>query len=199
MLLILTGSLGTILLGNAPIQGATGVGVWCGICSGLCFGLYGVAVRYYMRGIPSMVAFSAISLYSAAGMIVLMFVFGKSHGLGVLQLSGLNWFLLVSSSMIGIAIGHTCYYAAIARLGVAVSTAIVQVAPFIGGIASMLIFSEKLTPGQWISGFIMLGGAMLLLRAEQSRPRPVAEPSTVTAFPVVLEDAGDATVLAAEK
>jgi drug/metabolite transporter (DMT)-like permease len=199
MTLIVVGSVGTILLGAAPIRGATGVGVWCGISSGLCFGLYGVSVRYFMRGVPSMVAFSAISLYSAAGMIVLMIFFGKSHGLGVLELSGLNWFLLVSSAMIGIAIGHTCYYAAIARLGVAVSTAIVQIAPFIGGIASMLIFAEKLTSGQWISGFIMLGGAMMLLRAEQSRPRHVVKISTVPAFPVALEDVGDATALAAEK
>jgi hypothetical protein len=77
--------------------------------------------------------------------------------------------------LIGIALGHVFYYAAMARLGVAVASAVIQLAPFLGGAASVVIFHEVLTSGQWTSGLVLLGGAALLLRAEQRRPRqPVA-------------------------
>ena len=171
MALVVFGSTGTVVLGYAPIAGATAVGIALGLTAGAFFGLYGVAVRHWMRGISAMTSFAAISLYTAIGMVALMVLKGESHGLGVLDLSFLGWLILVVSAFVGIALGHVFYYASIARLGVAVASAIIQLAPFLGGIASVLIFHEILTTGQWISGIVLLGGAMLLLRAEQARTK----------------------------
>lgn len=169
--LVVAGSIGTVVLGSAPIEGATAVGILLGLVAGAFFGLYGVSVRYWMRGIPAVTSFSAISLYTAAGMVLLMLLFGESHGTEVFELSLGNWGILVVSALIGIALGHVFYYAAMARLGVAVASAVIQLAPFLGGAASVLIFHEVLTVGQWASGLVLLLGAWLLLRAERARPK----------------------------
>jgi len=175
MVLVVCGSAGTVLLGQAPLRGGTATGIILGLAAGLFFGLYGVSVRYWMRGISPVVSFSAISLYTAVGMVVLMIIKGESGGLTVFGLSFFNWFMLVASAVLGIALGHVFYYAAIARLGVAITSATIQLAPFLGGIGAMLVFGEVLTIGQWLSGGLLLGGAWVLLLAERARsrePRP---------------------------
>ena len=171
MCAVIGGSVGTVLLGSAPIHGATATGIILGATAGLLFGLYGVGVRYFMHGIPAMTSFSVISLYTSAGLVVLMLVRGHNHGLDVFQLSPFNWFMLLASAIIGIAICHVSYYAAINRLGVAVSTAIVQLSPFLCAIGSLFLYHEILTRGQWLSGFLMIAGALCLLAAEQKRHR----------------------------
>jgi arsenate reductase len=192
LVLVVSGSVGTVLLGSAPLAGATAAGVALGLCSGAFFGLYGLSVRYYMRGIPAMISFSAISLYSALGLIALMIVVSPTRGLAVLDLSGFNWFVLVSSALIGIAMGHVFYYAALARLGVAVASGVIQLAPFLCAAGSTWLFDERLTAAQWQSGFVMLAGALLLLRAEQRRR---SAHRTVPAAPIEPEDAGDPTAI----
>ncbi len=171
MAAVVAGSVGTVFLGHAPIGNATATGIVLGATSGAFFGLYGVCVRYFMRGIPSMTSFSVISLYTASVLVAIMLIVGKDHGGQVFELSAFNWFILVASALIGIAICHVSYYAAIARLGVAVSTAIVQLAPFLCAIGAYVWFNEVLSGLQWASGFVMMVGAMMLLTAEQQRPR----------------------------
>lgn len=197
MLLVVGGSIGTIGFDDQPIAGMTATGVFLGAASGALFGLYGVSVRFWMRGVPSMQSFAAISTYTALAMVGLMVARGEAHGLKVLELGPREVVYLVLSAFLGIAIGHIAYYASISRLGVAIAGAIVQLAPFIGGAASVVIFHEILTAGQWISGVIMLAGGGLLLRAEQRRHVRVERP-VVAAFPVELEDAGDPSALCAE-
>jgi drug/metabolite transporter (DMT)-like permease len=186
---LIAGSVGTVFLGQAPIQGATATGVILGATSGLLFGLYGVGVRYYMRGIPAMTSFSVISLYTAAGLVAIMMWRGQDAGLGAVRLSAFNGFMLVASAVIGIAICHVSYYAAIARLGVAVSTAVVQLSPFLCAIGAWALFGDTLTPAQWISGFLMIAGALALLRAEQRRRRPRHVPATT----VLMDELSEAT------
>ena len=188
LLAVVAGSVGTVFLGSAPIQGATATGIFLGATSGLMFGLYGVAVRYTMRGIPAMTSFSVISLYTATALVALMAVFGERRGLAVLDLSGFNWLMLITSAIVGIAICHVSYYAAIARLGVAISTAIVQLSPFLCAVGSMILFNEILTRGQWLSGFLMIGGAMLLLCAENRRSRATRSRE----LPVIADELADA-------
>ena len=171
MTLIVGGSIGTVLLGQEPIKGGTAFGILLGAGAGAFYGLYGVAVRYWMRGIPAMTSFAAISLYTAAGVVTLMFIFAESRGMKALTLSGTNWMVLVTSSLIGIAMGHVFFYAAMARLGVAVTNAVVQLAPFFTGVASIILFKEILTSGQWLSGVTLLCGALILLRVERDRHR----------------------------
>ncbi|MCH8149679.1 MAG: hypothetical protein IH987_17110, partial [Planctomycetes bacterium] len=83
MLLVVGGSVGTVLFGKDPIEGGTAVGILLGAAAGAFYGLYAVAVRYWMHGVPAMTSFAAISLYTAAGVGALMVAFGAKHGLTV--------------------------------------------------------------------------------------------------------------------
>ncbi len=169
MSLVVISSIGTILFSSAPVEGATAIGIVLGLIAGVFFGLYGVAVRHYMRDVPATTSFAVISLYTAGGMVVLMMIWGVDSGMSVFRLSAFNWMILVVSAIVGIALGHVFYYASIARLGVAVSGAIIQLAPFLCAAASVAIFGEVLTTGQWMSGIVLLVGGFILLDAEKRR------------------------------
>lgn len=169
MLLVIMGTSGTILLGTTPVEAVTLSGILLAIGSGLFFACYGLSVRHYMDGIPSLLAFSVISLYSASGMVALMFFLGEDAGLSVFSLSAFQFFLLMLSSFIGIALGHVCYYHAIAKLGVAVSSGVLQLQPFIVAVASMLVFGEVLTGRQWMSGGFAICGALMMILVQHRR------------------------------
>lgn len=140
-------------------------GVAMAIGSGLLFACYGLAVRKYMDGINSVLAFAAICQYTAGAMIVLMLCFGSAAGASALGLPAGEMMWLLISALIGIAIGHVFYYMSIARLGVAISAGVIQLQPFMVAVASMLLLPDVpgLTAAQWLSGVMAVCGAMLML------------------------------------
>jgi drug/metabolite transporter (DMT)-like permease len=214
IVLVVGGTSATILLAPdkpSTISEASGVladdpalartlGVALSIAAGGLFACYALGVRKFMVGINSMIAFAAISQYTALAMIVLMLAFGTSLGLTALPdawadagaLSTTGFWLLLASSVIGIALGHVAYYMAINRLGVAVASGVIQLQPFVVSIASLLIFKELLTGGQWVAGAVAVSGAGSMLwsqhRALKGKPPLLAPwrrgaPVTVEALP----------------
>jgi len=143
--------------------GAYLAGITLAIGSGMLFAGYGLAVRKYMEGVNSVLAFAAICQITAVILVILMLVLGAGRGGAALDLATDQFFYLLLSALIGIAIGHVFYYMAIARLGVAVSSGVLQLQPFIVAVASIMLFQEVLTTGQWIGGCVAVSGAMLML------------------------------------
>jgi len=141
-------------------------GVALALGSGLLFALYGLAVRKYMEGINSVLAFAAICQYTAGAMVVLMLIFGASFGTTVFSMATDQIMWLLVSAVIGIAIGHVFYYMSIARLGISITAGVLQLQPFIVAIVSMVLFKEIITSGQWLSGVIAVGGAILMLSVQ---------------------------------
>jgi drug/metabolite transporter (DMT)-like permease len=176
---VLGGTSGTLLLGDQPLTGAHAAGVGLSLLTGLFFALYGITVRQYMSEMGSVVAFAAISQYTAAAMVVLMLLRGEGAGIGALELPRGEFVLLLVSAVIGIALGHVFYYMSIRRLGVAISSGVLQTHPFAVGIGSLLLFGEKLTSAQWTSGVIAVGGALLMLAARR-RMAPTRAPAPST-------------------
>lgn len=163
--LVFAGTVGTILMGE-PIEGERSsyvTGVTLAILAGAGFAAYALAVRRYMSDIPSLLAFAAISLYTAIAMVAMMLTLGENLGAGALDLSGRLFAFLLLSSVIGIALGHVLYYISIKRLGVAVSTGVIQLQPVCVSVLSYLWFKEVLTLGQWASGSLAIAGALLML------------------------------------
>ena len=154
-------------------------GVGRAVAAGAGFAAYALAVRRWMHGINAIQSFAVISLYTAIGMVGAMVAFGERGGLTALDLVGrplgdgvagepVSWILnqftmLLLSALIGIALGHVAYYYAIAKLGVAVSSGVIQLQPFFVSLASLMIFGEQLTGLQWSSGAVAVLGATLLL------------------------------------
>jgi drug/metabolite transporter (DMT)-like permease len=179
LFLVVVGTVGTILLGSEGLPtGSTLFGVILAVAAGAGFAAYALAVRRWMHGFNAIQSFAIISLYTAIGTVGVMVVLGERHGLTALDLIGLPiehgagtiavfpfdmFGMLLLSALIGIALGHVAYYYAIAKLGVAVSSGVIQLQPFFVSIASLMIFGEMLTTWQWVSGTIAVVGASLLL------------------------------------
>lgn len=178
--LVIAGTTGTILLGDEGLPtGATLHGVVLALLAGAGFAGYALAVRKFMHGINAIQSFAVISLYTAIGMIAVMVVLGERQGLAALDLIGQpigesagdarapflfdQFGMLLLSALIGIALGHVAYYYAIAKLGVAVSSGVIQLQPFFVSLASLAIFHEQLTGLQWSSGTVAVVGATLIL------------------------------------
>ncbi len=165
---VMLGTAGAVLLDNDPPDIGHVLGVLLAIGSGFLFAAYGLAVRRYMVGINSVIAFAAISQFTALAMLVLMLGLGEQAGASVIELNVQQIIWLLISAVIGIALGHVFYYMSIARLGVAVSAGVLQLQPFLVAIGSYLLFAEVLTAGQWASGSVAVAGAVLMLGVQRS-------------------------------
>lgn len=170
MVLVLCGTIGTIFLGHARPSGAGAMGVLAGLSSGALFGCYALAVRARMQRYSSMVSFSVISLYTAAALVLIMWVMSGDHGAATLRLSGRQWIMLVVSALAGIALGHVFYYASIARIGVASASSILLLQPFLTAAMSRLWFGERLTAHQWAAGCISVLGAGVIIHTQRRLP-----------------------------
>jgi drug/metabolite transporter (DMT)-like permease len=160
---VLVGTAGAVLLGSEPIGRADAEGIVLSIASGALFAGYALSVRRYMTSFNPVVAFATISQYTAAAMVALMLLIGNRGGLDALSMGGRDFVLLLISAVIGIALGHVLYYMSVSRLGVAVSSGVLQLHPFVTGIASFFVFREVLSAAQWSSGFVAVAGAALML------------------------------------
>jgi len=169
--MVLGGTVGTMLLGESPPQGLQAFGLFLAVSSGLFFAAYALSVRYYMQGVGSITAFSAISQYTAVAMVVLMLTLGEDHGATAASLPSGQFMLLLLSAIIGIALGHVFYYASIARLGVAVSSGVVQLQPILVTAASWALFDERLTVLQFVCGAIAISGAATMLYVQHRLSR----------------------------
>ncbi|RMH14645.1 MAG: DMT family transporter [Planctomycetota bacterium] len=152
------------------------LGMTLAVLSGAGFGFYGLAVRHFMHGVPSHIAFAAIAQYTAAAMIATMILMSPGHGIGPISARPIVLIVLVVSTFTGIAGTHVFYYMSIARVGVAVSTAVLQLQPFGVGVISFMILGEKLSLPQWACGVGAVVGAALALWAQHTmRRRPGAD------------------------
>lgn len=175
MALVVAGSAALLLLGGA-FRGATAEGFGLAVLAGFLFALYGLAVRRNMHGAPPILAFAAISQYTAAGMVAAMLLFADRAGLGVLAMPRSEVTLLLVSAVIGIALGHVFYYTSIARLGVAVTAGVIQLQPFCVAAASYFLFGERLSRAQWAGGGVAIAGAALMLWVQSRSPVAAGEP-----------------------
>ena len=171
--------IGTILaLAGFVIMSVKGVSATAGVsvvgivmmffCS-IFWGMYGVGVRYVMRDIHPLVVFSIVGSYTSIGLIV-MAPLGEPAS--VLQLKPTTLTLLVVSALIGISAAHGLFYAAVQRIGVAISSLTLAATPFVSIIVSHLALGERFSPGQWIGGLILIAGSTLALWSQQRLPPP---------------------------
>lgn len=163
---------GSVLLGGNGLSGESSVlGVVLAIAAGLGYGVYGLSVRKFMYGYHPVIAFGVIAIYTATALVICMALFGRSHGMEVLDLAPKELWALGLSAFFGIAIGHVLYYTAIDRLGVATTASVLQLQPFIVSAISAALFGEVLSAGQWGGGLVAVIGAALVLSAQKALER----------------------------
>ena len=166
VVMVMGGTAGTIIFDDGFGGQATMFGVGLALWAGAFFAGYALAVRKYMTGMNPMMSFAVISQYTAVTMLVIMLVAGVNFGSTALELPGPQFGLLLLSSVIGIGLGHVLYYFSIARLGVAVSTGVIQLQPFTVALLSLWWFGERLGALQWTTGGLAVLGAVIMLAVQ---------------------------------
>jgi drug/metabolite transporter (DMT)-like permease len=131
----------------------------------LFFGLYAVAVRLCLRGINSLIGFGMVAQYVSIGTVTAMLVWGAPSI--IINLPAQAWAALVVSSVLGIAMGHFFLYAAIKRVGAAITSGVQSVTPFLTVGFAYLFLGESMTASKWLAGTIMVVGAAVLLSVER--------------------------------
>jgi drug/metabolite transporter (DMT)-like permease len=146
---------------------------WSGLlimlACGVCYGFYGVTVRYVMGRLNPLFVFGVVGSYTSLGLIA-MAPLGRPASL--LTMPPQAWLTMLVSAVTGISLAHGMYYAAVQRIGAAVSTLMLSVTPFVTICGSAVFLGERFTPKQWVGGSILVLGATLAMRAQQHLPHP---------------------------
>ncbi|MCL4219864.1 MAG: DMT family transporter [Phycisphaerales bacterium] len=167
---------------EAVSAGQMVLGMTLAVGSGASFGAYGLAVRRAMHGVPSALAFAGISQYTAVVMLAVMLLVSPGHGILPLHAPPLVLGVLCLSALTGIAGGHVTYYMSINGIGVAVTTALMQLQPFGVGVISFLILDERLSPAQWMCGVVAMAGAVMALWVQHAMRRRPGDRDDLEAF-----------------
>jgi drug/metabolite transporter (DMT)-like permease len=169
--LLMLGMAGILVEGGAFDGGASTLGVVLSLAAGAGYASYALAVRRFMSSYHPIIAFGVIALYTAAALVALMLAFGRHGGADVLQLESRELWALAVSAFFGIALGHVLYYTSIDRLGVATTTGVLQLQPFVVAGISFVVFGERMTAIQWGGGIVAVVGAALVLGAQKAAER----------------------------
>jgi len=143
----------------------TWTGLFVVLGHALFIGMYGVSIRYYMRGVKPWYSFPIICVYTSVILFALMWIFGEPHRF--LEMQPHRMGIVVFSSLVGIAVAHVAFYYSLEHLGVSISSSSGLIMPFLTAIGSFFIFGEIFSTGQLTSGVMLLVGAGLLLWAQQ--------------------------------
>ena len=147
----------------------TGVGFLIVMAATMMWAVYTVAVKKSFRDIDSRIGFAVVSIYTMAGLSILMVLVGKPTD--CLKMPASIWPMLVISGILPIALSHTLYYMTIKRIGATIPALTLLSTPFIVFALSRVVFQETLTRGQWLWGLVLIVGAACSIIAQRSLGR----------------------------
>lgn len=153
-----------ILVDDAAIRPAGIVIIF--LCS-LCYGAYGVAVRYVMGKLDPLAVFAVICTYTS---IPLLAMAPLGNPASVLDLKAVPLVVLLVSGLVGVAVAHGLYYIAVQRLGVVVTSMTLTATPFVSIIGSSIWLGERFTLGLWLAGSVLVIGTGCALWSQQHLP-----------------------------
>jgi drug/metabolite transporter (DMT)-like permease len=169
---------GFVLLSASKIQSdaeVTAVGILIALGCSMFYGFYGVSVRHFLQRTNPVVSSGVVSAFVSLGTVVAMFGFGDFRALA--HVSSGDWIVIVVSSVTGITLGHYFLYAAVPRLGAAITSATQTLTPFVTMVLAAWFLDESMNRLEWLAGLMMVVGAAILLWAHY---RVVAGRATVS-------------------
>jgi len=150
------------------------IGMTLAAIAGVGYACYAMAVRKCLAGVGAKLSFSVISVYVGLFLLLLMALFSEGPVAQLVAIDGTTWVWLLLSVISGLAVGHVIYFIALARLGVAAATGVVQLQPFTVAAASWFIFGESLTSLQILCGTLAVAGAVVMLNTQRRMARAAA-------------------------
>ncbi len=161
----LTGVVGVIVFQHELSFRTSFWGAFLPIASSISWAVYTLTAKVMFKHTDSRISFSVITIYMAAGLGTLAFLFGEPGQL--LDMNAKDWFNLVTSGIGSIALAHVFYYIAIQRIGATIPAMTLLATPFCTIIASRIIYGETLTRGQLAFGSILIIGAAAAILAQR--------------------------------
>lgn len=165
MILSLAGVTGVMYYHADFTAARTMMGIILSLASGLFWAVYTIAAKIYFKESDSLHAFSVTSIYTTIGLGVLTFLFGNVAG--SLHMNAWQWSYVIISSIIGIALSHVLYYAAMRRIGATIPALIILAQPFLVLAFSFFLFGESMNFMQLVSGMILLAGSAIAIWAQE--------------------------------
>jgi drug/metabolite transporter (DMT)-like permease len=165
MFLSIAGVIGVMYFKHDFAAVKTRTGIFLALGASLAFAAYAVSASIFFKKHDSCQAFAVTSIYTTLGFAVLVFLFGNIKG--SFTLNGLQWVYVVISSIIGIALGHPFYYAAMKRIGATIPSLILLAQPFLVLAFSRFIFGETMNLPQFLFGMTLLSGSALAIWAQE--------------------------------
>ncbi|MCX5632889.1 MAG: DMT family transporter [Phycisphaerae bacterium] len=159
------GLVGVITLKHDFTARASVIGIVISLGWAINWSLYSVAAKTALKNIDSAAGFAVISIYTTVPLAILAFIFG--HVGQCTSMSSSAWIYLIISGISSIAISHSCYYAAIKRMGATIPSLAVLAQPFLILLVSHILFNETLSPAQWLFGIILIAGAAIAVLARE--------------------------------
>jgi drug/metabolite transporter (DMT)-like permease len=144
---------------------ASAIGIILTLGFAISWAVYTILIKVLLKNEDSTASFTAVSVYTAIGLGILAFAFGKPS-----QCTGFSpfvWFLLILSSLTSITTSHITFYASIKRIGSTIPTLVVLAQPFLVLLVSGPLFGERLVGMQWFFGILLIVGAALAIKAQE--------------------------------
>ena len=155
--------------GGVQLENMTPLGIAILVVNAACWGLYAVMVKKYVSMFPARLSFGVISLYTAAGLIVMALCLGDIGEMATVTPATYGWMAL--SAVLGIAVGQVLLYRAIYTVGPVVTEGAFSLVPFVAAIAAFIILGEQLSGLQWTGGIVLALSSLALVRAKASSQR----------------------------
>ncbi|UCD81142.1 MAG: DMT family transporter [Desulfobacterales bacterium] len=165
LVLVICGVVGVLYSKEDFAATGTTTGVLITLACAFMWGVYTVSVRMAFRDIDSRSGFSAISIYTVAGLAVFGLAFGDlgdCAGLGAEQ-----WVVVILSAILCIALAHVLYYTAMRRIGATIPALVVLAQPAAVLAISHFVFGESMKVMQLGFGAVLLLGAGLAIWAQK--------------------------------
>ena len=152
------------------------------VATSVFWGAYAVSIRLCLGGYPLRLSFGVVSLYTAAALLAMMFVFGDYSALGGLGDKTVKmWLLLAASAVVGMIFSHLLYYRGIHGIGPVISNGMLMATPFLTYIGAWIFLDEKMTWMQMLGGVVIVAGGILLVLSEARIKRRKTLPSEFVA------------------
>ena len=160
----------SLVIGGGPSFGspAFGAGVLLVVGSAFSWALLGALLRAWLPEAPPLLSLTAVFTVVTPLFIV---TYAVAHvGFPIPVAPPLHWFVLIASGLLGVGLGQSLFYRAVPVLGIAVSSSINLLTPFLASAVSYLVYGERLTPLQLGGAAVLICGSWLVVRARFRAP-----------------------------
>lgn len=154
--------LGSGSLGGASGGAAFGAGVLSVLASAVAWALLGALIKRWVPHVPSLLAIS--SVFTVLVPMFLASYAAANRGFPVPAAPAVDWVLMVASGLVGVGLGQSLFYRAVPVIGVATSTSLGLLIPFLAAGLSWLVFRERLSAVQLVGGVLLVLGSWFVVR-----------------------------------